>query len=175
MTWTRGQTSIPWVIILYELCQPRCRPPFGGSDARLKEFHLTVPAPRLAEARRKHGVYHHSLPGKNPADRYQSVWELLDDLENGYDNNRSQDIPKKPEGEEAISYLEEIWDEASLWFSKGDFNEAARLTEEVLSIDPEHVQARRLKEELKMRFDQAKRFYHEIDKDLEGGKFGPIS
>ena len=161
-------------IILFELHHPRCRPPFGGSDARLKELHLTVPAPHLAEAGENMAYIIAQCLEKDPADRYQSVWELLDDLENGYDNNRSQAIPKKTEGEEAISYLEEIWDEASLWFSKGDFNEAARLTEEVLSIEPEHTQARRLKEELETRFDQAKGFYYEIDKSLEGGNLGQL-
>ena len=161
-------------IILFELHHPRCRPPFGGSDARLKELHLTVPAPRLAEAGENMACIIAQCLEKDPADRYQSVWELLDDLEHGYGNNRSQVIPEKAEGEEAIAHIEEIWEEASLWFSDGDFNEAARLTEEVLSIDPGHAQARRLKEELDTRFDQAKRFYHEIDKSLDGGNLDQL-
>jgi len=161
-------------IILYELHHPGCRPPFGGSDARLKELHLTVPAPRLAEAGENMACIIAQCLEKDPANRYQSVWELLDDLEDGYSNKRSQVIPEKAEGEEAMAHIEEIWEDASLWFSDSDFNEAARLTEEVLSIDPEHAQARRLKEELDARFDQAKRFYHEIEKNLDGGNLDQL-
>lgn len=161
-------------IILYELHHPRCRPPFGGSEARLKELHLTIPAPRLTEAGENMACIIDQCLKKDPADRYQSVWELLEDLEHGYDNNRSQAFPNKPEEEEAVAPIEEIWEETSLWFSNGDFNEAARLTEEVLSMDPEHTQARRLKNELETRFDQAKRFYHEIEKGLDGGNLAQL-
>lgn len=161
-------------IILYELHHPKCRPPFGGSDARLKELHLTVPAPRLTEAGENMACIISKCLEKDPADRYQSVWELLEDLEHGYCYNRSQAFRKKLEGEEDMAHVEEIWEKTSFWFSNGDFNEAAKLTEEVLRMDPEHTQALRLKEELETRFDQAKRFYHEIEKDLEGGNLDQL-
>jgi len=161
-------------IILYELNHPRCRPPFGGSDTRLKELHLTIQAPHLAEAGEKMACIIAQCLEKDPADRYQSVWELLDDLEYGYGKSSPQATLKEPEGEETMAQIEEIWKEASLWFSDGDFNEAARLTEELLSMDPEHSQAQRLKQELDTRFDQAKQFYHEIDKGLDGGNLDQL-
>jgi serine/threonine protein kinase len=160
-------------IILYELQHPKCRPPFGGSDARLKELHITIPAPRLIEAGDNMECIIAKCLEKDPADRYQSVWELLDDLEHGYRNNSSQAFQNKPEQGEA-AHIEEIWEKASHWFSNGDFNEAARLTEEVLGMDPEHAQAQRLKEEIETRFDEAKWFYQKIEKHLEGGNLDQL-
>ncbi|MBW1784114.1 MAG: protein kinase [Deltaproteobacteria bacterium] len=161
-------------IILYELIHPRCRPPFGGSETRLKELHLTVAAPNLTETEESMACIIAKCLEKNPANRYQSVWELLDDLEHGFEPDSAQAIPEDSDKEETMNHVEEIWEKASLWFSEGDFTEASRLVEEVLGLEPEHLQARRLKEELETRFDQAKGLYLEIERGLDGGNMDQL-
>jgi len=156
-------------VILYELVHPKGRPPFEGSYERLRQLHLEVPAPRLPEAGEKLAKVIARCLEKNPADRYQSVAELLDDLE-----ERPNDIKLEASTEETENNLEETWERASLFFSQGDLNEAARLTEKVLDAQPDHPGARQLKEELSSRFSQAEQFYREIDRDLDGGDLAEL-
>lgn len=155
-------------VILYELHHPKCRPPFGGSASRLRELHLTLPAPRLIEAGENMADIIAQCLEKNPADRYRSVDELMDDLEYGYGHNKSPFSPKEAEEEALFSHIEETWEEASFCFSDGDLNEALKLSEEVLGMDPEHAQAQRLKAEIEKRSYQAKQLYVEIQNGLDG-------
>jgi len=71
-------------IILFELLHPTCRQPFGGSNTRLKECHLTVPAPYLKEACAGMADIIAKCLEKDPANRYQTVRELIDDVEMGF-------------------------------------------------------------------------------------------
>ena len=151
-------------IILFELLNPKGRPPFGGSYRKLRELHLEVAAPRLTEAGEKLADVIARCLEKNPSHRYKSVEELLDDLE-----ERPASIPLEASTEKTVSEHEETWERASLSFSEGDFKEATRLTEEVLEAQPNHTGARKLKEELSIRFSQAEQFYQEIARNLEAG------
>ena len=154
-------------IILYELLHPKCRPPFGGSVSRLRELHLTFPAPRLAEAGENMAHIVAQCLEKDPVDRYQSVDELLNDLEYGHSHNAP--VSPKDADEEALLYrIEAAWEEASFCFSEGDLNEVRKLLEEVLRMDPEHDQAQQLKAEIEKRFDHAKQLYEEIQNGLDG-------
>ena len=156
-------------IILFELLHPECRPPFWGSNKRLRHLHAEVPAPRLPETDEELAAIVGRCLEKDPEDRYQSVRELLQDLDEGRLSNNSHELQEHSSEDELARRIEETWERASLWFSKGDFNEAKRLTEEVLSMAPGHLQARYLREELKARFDQAEQFYEEIKRNLDGG------
>jgi serine/threonine protein kinase len=156
-------------IILYELLNPKGCPPFGGSNSRFEEHHLKVPAPRLLEAGEKlAGVIAKCLE-KNPANRYQSVAELLDDLEGCSKTSCKPGVPLEASTKETGGETEETWARASLMFSRRHFNEALTLIEKVLDAQPDHPGARQLKEELSSRFDQAEHFYREIDAGLDGG------
>lgn len=156
-------------IILFELLHPECRPPFWGSNKRLRHLHAEVPAPRLPETDEELAAIVGRCLEKDPEDRYQSVRELLQDLDEGRLSNNNHELQEHSSEDELARRIEETWERASLWFSKGDFNEAKRLTEEVLSMAPGHLQARYLREELKSRFDQAEQFYEEIKRNLDGG------
>ncbi len=154
-------------IILYELHHPKCRPPFGGSSSRLRELHLTLPAPRLIESGDDMARIIAQCLAKEPVDRYQRVQDLLDDLENGYGQNKAHNSSEESEERVPLSDIEATWEEASFCFSNEDFTAARRLTEEVLGMDPEHTQAQRLKAEIEKRFDQARRLYKEIQDGLD--------
>jgi Tfp pilus assembly protein PilF len=69
--------------------------------------------------------------------------------------------------EALFSRIEVAWEEASFCFSEGDLNEARKLLEKVLGMDPEHDQAQQLKAEIEKRFDHAKQLYEEIQNGLD--------
>jgi len=156
-------------IILFELLHPKCRPPFWGSNQRLKRLHAEVPAPQLAGPNEDLAPIVARCLEKDPSDRYQSVMELLQDLDEGRSTNNNRELEAYSSENELARRIEETWEKASLWFSKGDFNEAKRLTEEVLFMVPDHQEARYLSKELATRFNQAQHFYEEIDRNLNGG------
>ena len=83
-------------IILFELLHPECRPPFGGSNPRLKELHLTVPAPRLPGSDKNMSDIVAQCLEKDPTKRYQTVLELIGDLEKGFSTERKVPKPLKP-------------------------------------------------------------------------------
>jgi tetratricopeptide (TPR) repeat protein len=162
-------------IVLYELLNPKCRPPFDGSYSQLRDLHLRAAAPRLPEATGElSGVVVRCLD-KDRAGRYQSVWELLEDLE------RIQGTTDSP----AVSYgkteptqtdkLDETWNAASVCYSRGEFEEAARLVNELLASQPNHSEAIRIREELRRRFAQSEQFYQEIARGLDGGDLSELS
>ena len=155
-------------IILYELLHPQCRPPFGGSYVKLREFHLKMPVPKLpGSGESLAGIVARCLE-KDPDDRYQNIWELLEDLEKGRCSSIDPTIPEDLRTQVPAEF-EDNWEMASLCFSHGDFNEAARLTDKVLSAEPEHAQAWRLRAELQSKYDQAELFYQDIARNLETG------
>ena len=162
-------------IILFELLHPKCRPPFGGSENRIKECHLTVTAPYLKETDKGMADIIAKCLEKDPANRYQTVWELIDDLEKGQCSTRysaGANVKIAPEAkrkEEARKSIQETWEKASRKFSNGDLNGAMELTEEVLRMEPDHTNAKQLKEKLKTKFNQAEALYEEIATNLKRG------
>ena len=145
-------------IILFELIHPKGSPPFEGSYNQLRDSHIKLSPPVIPEAGDKLTYIIDRCLKKDPADRYQSVWDLLDDLE-GRDSCEAH-IP--------LGKLEETWEKASVSFFQGDLSRATKLTEEVLRIQPDHIQAKQLQEELRERFAQAEHFYQDISQGLEG-------
>jgi len=161
-------------VILFEILNPKGRPPFAGPYERLRKMHLEVPAPRLQEAGKKFAGVIAKCLEKDPANRYQSVAGLLDDLEERSGNKPSRGIPLKASTEELSRELEETWEKASLLFSQNDFNKAFRLTEKVLAAQPDHPGAQQLKDELSTRFSQSEQLYQEIDRSLNGGDLSEL-
>jgi len=156
-------------VILYELLHPKCRPPFGGSFARLRDLHLKVDAPRLIEAGEKLSSIIDRCLKKDPADRYQSAWELIDDLEGKINSDIGTIFSIDEEQNQSSNSLDETLERASLCYSQGNLNEAILLAEEILLVQPKNVQALELKKEMKLRFDQAELLYQEIAMNLEAG------
>lgn len=145
-------------IILHELIHPKCTPPFEGRPARLRELHANaVPSPVPDVPENLSRVIERCLE-KNPDSRYQSVKEIIVQLE-CYDTS----VKVK-----SLGKLEESWTKAQESFSQGDLNEASTYLEKVLSLDPYHETATELRKQIKRRFDQAESCYRMITEHLEG-------
>ena len=155
-------------IILYELLHPKCHPPFDGSYRRLQKLHVQVQAPRLPQTAEKLASIVARCLEKDPANRYQTVDELIAALEGKSLPEIGMKNSIKTQKEQTADILKKTWENASSCYAKGKFNEAAALVDEVLSAQSDHPQARRLKEELGNRFAQAEGFYREISTISEG-------
>jgi serine/threonine protein kinase len=156
-------------IILFEMLHPNCRPPFGGSHDRLRELHLKVPAPRVPDIDDKLADIIATCLEKDPNDRYQSSWDLLEDLEKGYcsikNSTKSGNSEKNIDHEE----IETIMQSATHCLSQGEYNESIRLTDKVLYLDPKNDEAQELRKELQKRYEQAEKFYQTITQQLQEG------
>ena len=80
-------------VIGFEICHPRCRPPFGGTDQQILERHLHVPAPALENSEAHVVRVIAKCLQKTATDRYATVAELRDDLE-GKANRETYPIPE---------------------------------------------------------------------------------
>ncbi|MBC2714915.1 MAG: protein kinase [Desulfobacteraceae bacterium] len=156
-------------IILFELLHPNCRPPFGGSYDRLRELHLKVPAPRITNIDENLANIVATCLEKAPEDRYQSVWDLLEDLEKGYCSFKGPTNSRETKKNSAHEEIETIMQSASNCFSQGDYNESIRLIDKALSLDPENDAAQQLRTELQTRFEKAEKFYQTIAQNLKDG------
>lgn len=152
-------------IILYELVHPKCRPPFEGSPARLRELHANAPPPPVPDVPENLAHVIERCLDKDPDNRYQSVKEIIMQLEHN-------DGASKVESSEE---LEEVWNKAQESFSRGDLNEASTYLEKMLSLDPDHETARELRNKIKERFDQAELSYRMITEDLEGNELDTLT
>jgi serine/threonine protein kinase len=154
-------------IILFEILDQKGLPPFEGSFDRLRDLHLKVPAPRLSGTEEKFADIVARCLEKNKGDRYQTIWELLDDLEG--DPGRNGRSTSWDKTELNADQAEESWKKVSASYAQGDLNEATRLMEDLLVEQSDHPQSCVLRKEIMERFDQAELFYREIAGNIENG------
>ena len=154
-------------ILLYELFHPKSRPPFTGSYSSLRDFHLNVPFKKIETLDNKLSDIISRCLKKNPKERYQTAWELLDALE----NNPSDKTLKIEESNRLAQENFDIkFQEIILNYEKKNFNKTTRLIDEILIQDPEHETILQLQARLNKKYHQAEQFYNEINKELESEK-----
>lgn len=153
-------------IILYEIFHPQCSRPFNGSYSQLRDFHTQVPVPKISAGDRLASIINRCLE-KNPDDRYQSVSELIDDLRDKKNNDKSLNKSMKFEAGNDVEKLNEKWEKASLLFSQGKYNASDELLDEILLLQPSHAQAANLRSKIQVKYEQAEKFYEEIGRNYE--------
>jgi len=138
-------------VLLYEIVHPQGRLPFEGSCAHL-------PAPHPSEATETEArVINRSLE-KNPANRYQTVQDLLDDLEGRLDS---------PSAAAESLQVNQLWRQAGRCVEEGRFDDAERLCRQLRRKCPDHEDAGAMLEELERRHEQADRLYAAIEQGLD--------
>lgn len=150
-------------IILFEICHPRCRPPFGGSEQQLHHRHLHVPVPALeyADVNEVHVVSR--CLQKDPPDRYSGITELINELENGVPDEEVIEEPSKPREHESV---EQLWEQACQFVSDNNLKVADRVCSQILNILPEHDDAMHMSKEIQDRYRQAEQFYRAIESSI---------
>lgn len=152
-------------IILFEICHPRCRPPFGGSLSQLREHHLHTAPPRIDGLEENIAQVIDKSLQKDPANRYQSVLQLIDDLE-GKAAPQPVPFPTVDLDLERDRKAGELWRQARNAMSRHNPDEAGRLCQQVLSLSSDHEEAQRLLEEIQQRYQQAQQFYAKIERGI---------
>lgn len=156
-------------IILYELLNPKCRPPFTGPYEKVRSLHLEANPQKLkgVEERLMHIV--NKCLKKDPDERYQTCNELLMDLEGGH-STTTTDME-----EDDNSYdVEEMWRKANHLYTQGYLNESFQLLEHVLAEMPDSIEAKSLMKSLRFRFNQAAEFYHEVDQNIKNSDLNEL-
>ena len=153
-------------IIFYELFHPKCRPPFGGPYALIRDHHISLSPPALPEAGIRIARIIDKCLEKNPDDRYQNMTELINDLDRQPIRGDRADI-KTEDVTETPGKVEKMWENAKQCYSKRNFNKALKLIDEVTSIQPDHSHARLLREELERKFEQVEQLYQNTNNDIE--------
>lgn len=161
-------------VMLYELLDPKGHPPFVGTHAQLRDLHCNASIPQLSETNEKLLNALHRCLAKKPENRYQSMEEFLEDLDEE-SSPFSLGNEHLPECETRDSnQIEEIWQRASLSFSDGELKDASRFVDEVLFLQPGHSKAQQLKEEINARFNQADQIYQKINGNLDDGDLNEL-
>jgi len=152
-------------IILFEICHPRCRPPFGGPYEQLRECHLhmSVSVPEGLQANITRVIS--KCLQKNPSDRYQSVSDLTNDLLGNLDRDDSR-VDENATARKVDEQIVQTWEHACQSVAEGDLAEAARCCKQILNISPEHDDARCMLDDIQNRYERAQRSYQMIERSI---------
>jgi serine/threonine protein kinase len=143
-------------IILYEILSPSGRPPFQGDYERLRELHTAVAPPPLEGADANEARVVRRCLEKDPARRYQTVAELLEDLE----DKSTEHIDNRPDAESSIEYL---WSSACESLEANLPEDCRRFCRQLIEACPDHKEARETLAQLDARFEEAGGIYSTIE------------
>ena len=154
-------------VILFEIMQTRCRPPFGGTYQQLRERHVHISAPPLEAVGSNVAQVVARCLEKKPQDRYETVRDLLDDLEGKVsDGCGPAPIDASAHQEKLGAPIDQLWEEACQCLSTSCLSEATQFCHQILHLDPGHEDAKNMLEHLQTRYQQAARFYQVIERDM---------
>lgn len=158
-------------VMLYEILHPKGRAPFGGSLRRLRELHLQAPPPALPEAEEAERRVVSRCLQKSPEERYQTVAELLDDLD-----GRLAGVEEDITGLAAApGPVDEAWQQVCRCMEEGMLDDAQRQCRLVLEESPDHVEARQMIETLQERHQRAGGLYAAIESGLESSSLDELA
>lgn len=152
-------------VILFQIYDRYARLPFEGTHQQLCQRHLHVAAPVLENVGAQIASVVARCLRKDPADRYGTIKQLIDDLETNSHTETPQ--PSDVGAEQSTEAVQEIWDKACQSMDENDLNEAGRLCDRILSICPEYDEARVMRDRIDNRYRQAKQFYETANKGYE--------
>ncbi len=151
-------------VILFETCDPQARPPYEGAYWQLRQRHLNVPAPVLKDTGANVARVAARCLQKDPEARYETISQLIDDLEGSCNTEASQ--ASQAGTLKSTEAVQELWGKACEFIDDGNLNEAGKLCDRILSIFGDYSQARAMREEIDSRFEQARQFYETIKKEI---------
>jgi len=143
-------------IILYEILSPRGRPPFQGNYERLRDLHTAVTPPPLEGADANEARVVRRCLEKDPARRYQTVAELLEDLQ----DNSTEHINNGPDAQSRIDYL---WSSACESLGANLPEDCRRFCRQLVELCPDHEDAREILAQLDARFEEAGNIYSTVE------------
>ena len=148
-------------VVLYEICDPRCRQPFGGTRDQLRQRHLHVPAPALEMANANVVRVVATCLQKNPSDRYGSILELIDDLERGESEPpaRISQAETQPPRAETVDARCQLGHGPT---AAGNLHEASGLRDRMPDVSPADPKVQRLRDDADSRFQQTRALYATI-------------
>jgi len=146
--------------ILFEIYHYQRRPPFGGTYQQIRQHHLSnAPVPTIENTEPHIARVIARCLQKNPADRYSSVSELLDDFDTKSIEHQSPQDDVERQSDEQI---ERLWRQACQFVAEWDLMTADRLCVQILNICSDNIDARSMHEDIQNRDKKARGFYNTI-------------
>ncbi|MBN2328681.1 MAG: protein kinase [Candidatus Omnitrophica bacterium] len=162
-------------ILLYEIVHPSGQPPFTGDLPRLRECHLHLPAPKIPGLEERIVRVLDRCLEKDPADRYASLQELLEDLEPSHPSAPSESHRSTEKPPPDSQKLDALWADASWLYAQEKLDQAGKVCQTILDLNPSHNAAGSLLNELQARSQQAQEFYQKIERDMERCSLSDLS
>ena len=151
-------------VILYEIVSPGCRLPFVGSYRHVQRLHESADPPDIPVPAPLKNVLARCL-AKHPAERWQSVDQLLDAL----DQCLGQSLELCAARPEEVTVVEQALADS---LATGAYTEAIVHCEAILGLDPGHRYAERTLRELKSRSASAESLYTAAEQGMESAELG---
>ncbi len=133
-----------------------------ASYARLRELHVKEAVPFLPKGTARDIQIISRCLAKDPDARYQSVAELLDDLE---EEATAHGVRGAPQDQQTCE-VDEMVGEAKQRVEQGHFCAALNLARRAADTQPEHAAAQDMRDMLQQRWDQAQQLYASLQQDL---------
>jgi len=162
-------------ILLYEIFDPSCLPPFRGSVSNLREAHLRSALPCLSDIDSNVAEIIECCLKKYPDERFETTSDLLIALNDFV----SRPMQGKPPTEEATS-LNHCFDDdnqeiialekAKRLYNQNNLNEAITVLETISSDSSCQCEANALQRKISERYSLAEKLYSEINSQLDEGK-----
>ncbi len=143
-------------IILYELLNPCCRPPYGGDWESVRDQHLCgslPPTPWLSTPLRS--VVQRCLH-RDPDQRYQTLERLLADL-------LPLPMCSPDETDAGCERCGRLWQGIEESTACEAYQDADEKCADLMRLKPKHAEAARLREEIRERYTAASNIYKEVE------------
>jgi len=140
-------------VLLFEICEPEGRPPFVGSDERLRELHAHAAPPSNPGASQREQQVIARCMEKDPANRFADGGALLEALEHGENTERDSSETAK---------ASKFWSRVNAHLHNDECEKACALLKQLIEECPNEARAKVILSDLQKRFDQAGQMYHEL-------------
>ncbi len=145
-------------VLIYEILSPKARPPFRGNYERLCRLHTSVPAPALGGVTEAEAHVVRRCLEKDPSKRYETITDLLDDLE-GMEAHQTEDHSERR--------VTALWADIRSSVEQGRLTCARAGCRRLLKLDPGHEDAQEMSEQLNGLFEHAGQIYTTIQAKMD--------
>ena len=110
---------------------------------------------------------------KDPGARYETISQLIDDLEGSCNTEASQ--TSQAGTQQPTEAVQKLWDRTCEFMESNNLDGAGRLCNRILDTFGEHNQARAMRQEIDNRYIHAKQIYETIKNGLGNQTFARLS
>ena len=147
-------------LVLREMIDPNGGPLFGNPYQRMRQLHNREAIPSLPDVDPVMSRVIARCLETDPSQRYDTVQDLLDDLQ-----AESEILPSEP-ASGAEDYVETMWRNTCCCVTESRLDQAQRLCRQILEVRPNHEHAAGVLSDIEQRERRASQLYEAIDQGV---------